>query len=160
MVVPASDGLAAPAVGGPAQREREMGAGDQSAGGLLGQAGQPGGLGDGQLDEAGAGRAWLAAADGNGRVAERNQQVIVVNVIVVVIGGAGLGCGCPRGAGWIAPVRALRMAAHRSWARAARAVCRQIPSQVRTCDWSQPSVSLPVLKVSSAVHLYVPNRLR
>ena len=64
MVVPASDGLVAPAAGGPAQRERETGAGDQSAGGLLGQAGQPGSLGDGQLDEAGAGRAWLAAADG------------------------------------------------------------------------------------------------
>src|SRR5260221_14774439 len=41
--------------------------------------------------------------------------------------------------------RALRMAAARSWARAARAVCRQIPSQVRTWAWSQPRVSLPVL---------------
>jgi hypothetical protein len=43
----------------------------------------------------------------------------------------------------------LRMVAWRSWARAARAVCRQIPSQVRAWDWSQPSTSFPVLKVSS-----------
>ena len=49
----------------------------------------------------------------------------------------------------MAPVRALRMAMFRSWARAARAVCRQIPSKLRAWDWSQPSTSLPVLNVSS-----------
>ena len=47
------------------------------------------------------------------------------------------------------PVRVPRMAAARSWARADRAVCRQMPCQVRVWDWSQPKVSLPVLKVSS-----------
>jgi len=45
----------------------------------------------------------------------------------------------------MAPHRALRMAAARSWARADRAVCRQIPSQLRAWHWSQPSTSFPVL---------------
>jgi hypothetical protein len=48
------------------------------------------------------------------------------------------------------PVIAARMAAVLSWARAVRAVCRQIASQVRAWDWSQPRVSFPVLNVSSA----------
>jgi hypothetical protein len=43
------------AAGRPGQRERKTGAGNQSADGLLGQAGQQGSLGDGQLDEAAAG---------------------------------------------------------------------------------------------------------
>ena len=47
------------------------------------------------------------------------------------------------------PVIALRMAAARSWARAARAVCRQVPFQVRAWVWSQPNTSFPVLNVSS-----------
>lgn len=55
MVIPASDGLVALAAGRPGQRERKTGAGNQSADGLLGQAGQQGSLGDGQLDEAAAG---------------------------------------------------------------------------------------------------------
>jgi hypothetical protein len=46
------------------------------------------------------------------------------------------------------PSRLLRMAAWRSWATAARAVCRQIPSQNLTWDWSQPRTSFPVLNVS------------
>ena len=41
------------------------------------------------------------------------------------------------------------MATWRSWARAASAVCRQVPSKDRIWDWSQPSMSLPVLNVSS-----------
>ena len=44
------------------------------------------------------------------------------------------------------------MAAVLSWARAVRAVCRQIASQVRAWDWSQPRASFPVLKVSSIGH--------
>ena len=50
------------------------------------------------------------------------------------------------------PVIAARMAAVLSWARAVRAVCRQIASQVRARDWSQARVSFPVLKVSSVGH--------
>ena len=45
------------------------------------------------------------------------------------------------------PVSVPRMAAARSWARADRAVCRQIPSQVRAWLRSQPYTSFPVLKV-------------
>jgi len=47
------------------------------------------------------------------------------------------------------PVSAPRMAAARSWAGADRAVCRQIPSQLRAWVWSQPCTSFPVLNVSS-----------
>jgi hypothetical protein len=50
------------------------------------------------------------------------------------------------------PVSAPRMAAARSWARAVRAVCRQMSAQVRAWDWSRPSTSFPVLKVSSVGH--------
>ena len=42
------------------------------------------------------------------------------------------------------------MAAVLSWARAVRAVCRQIASYVLAWEVSQPRVSFPVLKVSSA----------
>jgi hypothetical protein len=37
--------------------------------------------------------------------------------------------------------------------QAASAVCRQVPSQVRAWDWSQPSTSFPVLNVSSSSRL-------
>ena len=50
------------------------------------------------------------------------------------------------------PVSVPRMAAARSWARADKAVCRQIPSQVRAWLWSQPYTSFPVLNVSSVGH--------
>ena len=49
-------------------------------------------------------------------------------------------------------MRAARAAAVRSWARAVRAVCRQIAFQVRAWDWSQARASFPVLKVVSISH--------
>ena len=52
-----------------------------------------------------------------------------------------------------APASAAWMAAVRSWARAVRAVCRQIASYVLAWDWSQPRVSFPVRKVVSIGHL-------
>jgi len=52
----------------------------------------------------------------------------------------------------MAPARAARMAAVLSWARAVRAVCRQIASYVLAWEVSQPKTSLPVLKVSSVGH--------
>ena len=57
-----------------------------------------------------------------------------------------LGAGTGWGSGsWMLPVSAPRMAAARSWARAVRAVCRQMPLKLRVWDWSQPRTSLPVL---------------
>gem|GEM_PF-2480943 len=50
------------------------------------------------------------------------------------------------------PLRAARMAAVLSWASAVRTVWRQIASQVRAWEVSQPRVSFPVLKVSSVSH--------
>ena len=50
------------------------------------------------------------------------------------------------------PSSAPRMAAARSWARAASAVCRQMASKSRAWDWSQPCTSFPVLNVSSVGH--------
>jgi hypothetical protein len=52
----------------------------------------------------------------------------------------------------MAPVIAARTAAALSWARAVRAVCRQIAAKVWAWDWSQPRVSFPVLNVSSIGH--------
>jgi hypothetical protein len=46
VVVPAGGGLVASPSQRPAQDEREPGAGDQPGGGLPGQCGEPGGLGD------------------------------------------------------------------------------------------------------------------
>jgi hypothetical protein len=66
VVVPAGCGLVAAPPGGPAQREGEPGAGDQPGERLACQAGQPGGLGDGQPDRCDPGRARLAAAGGDG----------------------------------------------------------------------------------------------
>ena len=59
--MPAGDGLVQPSPEGPAQREGEAGAGDQPGGVLPGEDGEPGGLGDGQLDGCDAGRGRLAA---------------------------------------------------------------------------------------------------
>ena len=60
VVVPAGNGLVPPSPGGAAQREGEAGAGDQPDGVLPGEAGEPGGLGDRQLDggDAGRGQGW------------------------------------------------------------------------------------------------------
>jgi hypothetical protein len=93
-VVPAGGGLVASSAGGPAQGEGEPGAGDEPGGVLLCQAGQPGGLGDRQLDRADLARAGLAAAGGHRRVAEGNHQVSVGNVVVVVAGVAVLTVSC------------------------------------------------------------------
>lgn len=63
----------------------------------LARFGEPGGLGDGQLDGCDAGRAGLAAAAGDGRVGEGYLQVSVANVVagrrvrVVVVAEAGGG---------------------------------------------------------------------
>jgi hypothetical protein len=95
--MPAGDGLVQPSPEGPAQREGEAGAGDQPGGVLPGEDGEPGGLGDGQLDGCDAGRAGLAAAAGDGRVAEGYLQVSVADVVagrrvrVVVVAEAGGG---------------------------------------------------------------------
>ena len=63
---------------------------------MPGEDGEPGGLGDGQLDGCDAGRAGLAAAAGGGRVAEGYLQVSVADVAgrrvrVVVVAEAGGG---------------------------------------------------------------------
>jgi len=64
---------------------------------MPGEDGEPGGLGDGQLDGCDAGRAGLAAAAGDGRVAEGYLQVSVADVVagrrvrVVVVAEAGGG---------------------------------------------------------------------
>ena len=47
VVMPAGDGLVQPPSDRPAERESQAGAGDQPGGVLPGQAGEPGGLGDG-----------------------------------------------------------------------------------------------------------------
>jgi hypothetical protein len=51
---------------------------------LPGQAFDAGGLGDGELDRADTGRAGLPAADGDGRVAERDAQVSAADVVLAV----------------------------------------------------------------------------
>ncbi len=55
---------------------------------------------------------------------------------------------CPVPGSWMWPVSALRMAAARSWARAARAVWRQMPFQLRAWAWAwshrQPGRGQPV----------------
>ena len=111
VVVPAGGGLVAPPSGGPAQGEGQPGAGDDPGGVLRGKAGQPGGLGDRQLDESDSAGAGLAAAGGHRRVAEGDHQVSVVSVTVVavILGRAGP---WPPGAGGrvISPCRAPRMA--------------------------------------------------
>jgi len=82
-VMPAGGGLVPPSPGGPVQSEGETGPGDEPGGVLPGESGKPDGLGDRQLDTGDAGRAELAAADRDGRVAEGNQQVSVTDSVVV-----------------------------------------------------------------------------
>src|SRR5262249_49555924 len=110
------------------------------------------GFGDGELDRGDVGWAGFSAVVGHGRVAEPNVQVGVADEVIAgggSSGGVGL-LGTPAGSGSpMVPASAPRMAAERSWERAVRAVCRQIPLKLRVWDWSQPKVSLPVLKVSS-----------
>ena len=90
--MPAGGGLVAAPPGGPAQGEGEPGAGDEPAGVVRGEAGQPGGLGDREPDESDLAGAGLAAAGGNRRVAEGNHQVSVVRAVVVCVpAGAGGG---------------------------------------------------------------------
>jgi hypothetical protein len=93
MVVPPGGGLVPPAPGGPAQLEGKLGWGEEPCCPVGGQAGEPGGLGDRELDQARLARAGLAGVCGDGRVAERYAQVSVVNVSVVVAG-AGVRGGC------------------------------------------------------------------
>ena len=140
MVVPPGGGLMPSAPGGPAQPEGKLGGGKEPCCPVGGQAGEPGGLGDREPDQAELARAGLAGVCGDGRVAERYAQVSVV--------GAGTDVACAGSATAVAggrsirPHRALRMAAWRSWASADKAVCRQTASQVRAWHGSQPSTSL------------------
>ncbi len=84
-MVPPGAGLVAAPPPGPAQVEGQAGAGDQPGGVLPGQAFDAGGLGDGELDRADAGRAGLPAPDGDGRVAERDGQVGAADVVLAVV---------------------------------------------------------------------------
>ena len=105
--MPAGDGLVQPSPDRPAEREGQAGAGDQSGGVLPGEAGEPGGLGDGQLDGGDAGRARLPAARRDGRIAEGYLQVSVADIaagwdgVGMVI--AVVGCGEGDAAGQRAP---------------------------------------------------------
>ena len=65
--------------------EGEAGAGEEAGGVVAGEAGDPGGLGDGQLDRGDAGRAGLAAVSGQRRAAGVEPQVSVAGG---VLGGA------------------------------------------------------------------------
>src|SRR5271166_2545614 len=82
VVVPSGAGLVAAPPPGPAQVEGEAGAGDEPGGVLAGEAGQPGGLGDGEPDRADAGRARLPGPGGDGRVAERDAQVSTADLLL------------------------------------------------------------------------------
>jgi len=73
--MPAGGGLVQPSPQRPAQREGQASAGDDPGGVLPGEAGEPGGLGDGQFDGGDGGRAGLPAAVRDGRVAEGYLQV-------------------------------------------------------------------------------------
>ena len=118
---------------------------------VAGEALDAGGLGGGQRDRGDAGRAGLAAAGGQRRVAGVELQVSGAG------GGSLTAAGALRAAGGaagraLAPASAAWTAAVRSWARAVSAVCRQIASQVLAWDWSQPRASFPVLNVTSIGH--------
>ena len=92
MVVPPGGGLVPPAPGGPAQPEGELGWGEEPCCPVGGQAGEPGCLGDRELDQAQPTRAGLAGVCGDGGVAERYAQVSVIDVAVGVAGAGGRGC--------------------------------------------------------------------
>jgi hypothetical protein len=164
-VVSSGAGLVPAPPPGPAQVEGEAGAGEVPFGVLAGEADQAGGLGDGEPDGAGAGRAGLPGPGGDRRVAERDARVGVTGLApssrrrsscpLRPAGASSWPPLPPGGAGGrvMSPQSALRMAMSRSWARAARAVCRPVASQVRAWHWSQPSTSFPVLNVCSIGHL-------
>ena len=107
-----------------------------------------GGLGDGQLDRGDAGRAGLAARTGSGAPPVQNRRSACWRRFA----GGGVACCAAGGARQGGAVERGRTAAVRSWARAVRAVCRQIASQVLAWDWSQPRASFPVLNVVSIGH--------
>ena len=105
VVVPTGSGLMTAPPAGPAEAEGEAGAGDPPGGVLPGQAFDAGGLGDGEPDRGDAGRAGLPAPGGDGRVAERDAQVSVADVVLAMVACAG-GVSCSvgqrgeRGSGW------------------------------------------------------------
>jgi len=80
VVVPPGGGLVPSAPGGPAQPEGKLGWGKEPCCPVGGQAGEPGGLGDREPDQAQPARAGLAGVCGDGCVAERDAQVSVVDV--------------------------------------------------------------------------------
>ena len=63
---------------------------------ISGQAGEPGGLGDRQPDQAEPARAGLARIGGHGRVAEGDAHVSVVHVSIGVAAAAAGGAACGR----------------------------------------------------------------
>ena len=153
MVVPAGNSLVPSSPGGPAQGEREPGPADQPGGVLPGQGGEPGGFGDGQLDGADVLGEVLPGAGGDGRVAERDPQVSVLDLSVARVGVqvAGLAVAVAGGRGGKGD-DAGQGVADGDLAELGKAGQRgvpDIPSKVRIWDWSQPSTSLPVLNVSS-----------
>src|SRR5260370_1108735 len=85
---PAGGGLVQPPRERRAAREGRAGAGDQPGGVLPGEAGEPGGLGERQLDGGDPWRAGLPAAIRDGRVAEGYLQVSVADVAVASRGAA------------------------------------------------------------------------
>jgi hypothetical protein len=132
--MPAGDGLVQPSSAGPAQREGQAGAGDQPGGVLPGEAGEPGGLGDGQLDGGDAQRARLPAVCRDGRVAEGYQQVSVAGIaagrdaVGVVLAVAD--CGQGDAAGQRAPDESCRIQSDRSSSTAAAlgtVSCAKVP---------------------------------
>jgi hypothetical protein len=84
VVPPGADLVAAPPAA-TAQAEGEAGAGDKPGGVLLGQAFDAAGLGVGEPDRGDARRVGLPAAGGDGRVAERDAQVSVADVVFAVV---------------------------------------------------------------------------
>ena len=112
---------------------------------LAGEADQPGGLGDGELDRADAGRAWLSGPGGDGRVAEGDAQVSADGLLLLLL----ILLGAGRGREGDVAAQGVADGGMTELGEGGQGVCRQIASQVRTWDWSQPSVSFPVLNVSS-----------
>ena len=152
VVVPAGDGLVAPRQADQRSANARRARVISPAASLPGQAGQPGGLGDGQLDgarpggRAGRGRPAQARRGEDKRGQGGNASV---GVAAAVAGGAGWLWGAAGQAalgrcGW------QRRGAGRGRPGRCAGHCR-VP--VRTWEVSQPSMSFPVLKVSSTGHL-------
>ena len=161
-MVPPGAGLVAAPPPGPAQVEGETGAGDEPGGVLAGEADQAGGLCDSEPDGADAGGGQGCPGRRGTGASPRGMPGPALLAccfcwppVLIAFSGAGhpglrAGAGTAGGGGRVmSPHSALRMAVSRSWASAARAVCREIASQVRAWHWSQPSVSFPVLNVCS-----------